>query len=594
MLQLVQGMYFRDVPLTDTVHRGILYTNLRAFGDREPIDLPFGRLLPSTAMHGVGSMTIEARERLEAETESGSPEVLVATSGEQLIDEIAAVVSFCLNVVCVRDFEMARRLISTSDRPTHQRFGSVSILRQTFDATIVLSDESIADLTQFFESLTGLQRKSYEAAIRAIRQIVDAMLMVDEDATLAYTLMVAAMESLGQATKPKAGSWSDYDQQKRARVDEATKGLSEKRREKIQGAILANEHSALTRRFVAFVLEHVEPSFFRAEAVKALRPITANELPTALQEAYGIRSRNVHTLQNLAPEVWMQSDRADTSHVEDTALLSLEGLARLSRHVVRRFVERAPKGVDKTFNYRSALPGIMRARLAPQLWIHDANFFSSKSAPGFFEGTISYLIEGMSGRSETGLVPMTAVLDKIEKTAPGLAKSEDRLPMAGVMALWNACAPKEHRRKLKLRLKKQFDEDLTAPSMVSFALAMVLGAALPWSLEDYKALAASRREELRRKTHQPLPKRIDAALYILIADQLLAIGDKASAMVALGQAVETVPGLADLIDFEAALERGDDPTLNLRPFILGEETFVTWDKKETPDEVPANAGEATG
>ena len=50
-----------------------------------------------------------------------------------------------------------------------------------------------------------------------------------------------------------------------------------------------------------------------------------------------------------------------------------------------------------------------------------------------------------------------------------------------------------------------------------------------------------------------MPKRIAVALYILSSDQLLGIGHKARAMVAIGHAVETVPGVADLIDFEAAL-----------------------------------------
>lgn len=41
-------------------------------------------------------------------------------------------------------------------------------------------------------------------------------------------------------------------------------------------------------------------------------------------------------------------------------------------------------------------------------------------------------------------------------------------------------------------------------------------------------------------------------------------------------AVETVPGLPDLIKFEEAIRCGDDPTLNLRKFMLGENEFVEW------------------
>lgn len=584
MLQIVQGMYFRDVPLTDTLHRGILYTNLRAFGDRQAHSLLFGRLLPSTTFHGVGSLTIEAREQLETLTESGRQDALVATSGDQLIDEIAAVMAFCLNVVCVRDHETARRLISRQDETTQQMRGPASILRQTFDAMVVLRGQSIEDFDAFLHALTALQRKCYEAAIRAIRQVVDATLMVDEDATLAYTLMVAALESLGQATEPEPSSWLEYDQQKRERIDQATKGLSQKRKDQIRAAVMTNEHRALQRRFVAFVLNHVEPSFYRREAVGAVRPIAATELPAALRQAYAIRSRNVHALENLAPEVWMAADRADTADVEDNILLSLEGLARLARHVVRRFVARAPKGKDASFNYRSALPGIIRARWAAQYWIHQAAGFDRRSAPAFLDGMIEFLIEGMSKRSEAGLVDMTAVLEKIEKTALSLSKQSDRLPMAGIMALWNACAPEEKRRTLKPKLKAKFENDLSDASIVSFAVKLLLGHELPWSPEALQALATERRTVRLENNLLPMPKRIDAALHIVVADQLLARGDKVAGLAELALAVETVPGLTDLIKFEEAIARGEDPVLNLRRFVLVEQEFVDW--KVSDDDTP--------
>lgn len=74
--------------------------------------LAFGKLLPSAAFHGIGSLTVEATEQRETLTEDGEREVLSATSSDQLLDEIATVISFCLNVVCVRDHDMTRRLIS--------------------------------------------------------------------------------------------------------------------------------------------------------------------------------------------------------------------------------------------------------------------------------------------------------------------------------------------------------------------------------------------------------------------------------------------------------------------------------------------------
>jgi hypothetical protein len=243
MLQIVQGAYFRPVPLTDTLHRGVFYTNLRALRDQAP-ELMFGRLLPSTAFSGTQTLTVEARERLETLTEDGTSEALVATSGDQLLDEIADVIAFYLNVVCVRDLDTARRLIAPGDGGAARMRGPASILRQTFDPTVILKDEAIAELDVFLRDLVALERGPYEAAMRALRQVVAATLIVDEDATLAYTLMVAALESLGQAAEPHTATWEEYDKAKRTRIDVATDGLDHSRRDAVRAAVLANEHTA--------------------------------------------------------------------------------------------------------------------------------------------------------------------------------------------------------------------------------------------------------------------------------------------------------------------------------------------------------------
>jgi hypothetical protein len=585
VLQIVQGKYFRDVPLTDTVHRAVLYTNLRAFGEREARDLPFGRILPSTTFDGVASLTIEAHERLETLTLSGQREVLAATSGGQLIDEIAALIAFSFNVVCVRDYDMARRLIAQRQGEAHAGSGPASILRQTFDATVVLSDESLDDLVVLVRALVELERKYYEAAMRAIRQVVDAILIVDEDATLAYTLMVAALESLGQTVAPPRSAWSEYDRSKRARIEAATVGLSEKRTKRIQDAVLANEHLHLQRRFVAFVLGHVEPDFYRNEAVGAIRPMPATALPAALRHAYALRSRNIHALESIAPEIWMAAHRSDTASVEGNSLLSLEGLARVSRHVIRRFIARAPRGVDPGFNYRSALPGIIRMPLAPQHWIQFPQGFNQNTAPAVLDGMISYLIEGISGRSETGLVDMTAVIAKIEQSVLGLSDHQARLPMAGIVALWQNFAAPEKRAKLKQKLIGRLSDDLRQPSIVAFALSLLLGQKRDWSTDQTLDLSAARRRERLSGARQPMPERIDAALHLVAADQSFARGEGSAGLTQLSHAVETVPGLVELIEYEEAIMREEDPLLDLYAFVLSQ-PFLNVKSPETLEPQP--------
>jgi hypothetical protein len=124
----------------------------------------------------------------------------------------------------------------------------------------------------------------------------------------------------------------------------------------VGAAVLEADALGLARKFQAFTLDHLNPSFFRAEAVDAQRPVSVNALPYALNFACQVRSPQVHALQQLAPERWAITDGADTIPLAGRQVLSLEGLHRLCRHVIRRYVERAPTGHDDTFNYRQARP----------------------------------------------------------------------------------------------------------------------------------------------------------------------------------------------------------------------------------------------
>lgn len=573
MLQIVQGMYFRDVPLTDTVHRGIFYTNAR-FEHKSELSFVFGRLYPSTTFHRLRTVTVEAIEHLESVGLDGRPEMLVSTLGDQLLDEIAAVTSFYLNVVCVRDFETARRVIS--EPVMDGRFaGHARMLRQTFDATVAIKERELIGLNGFILDLVALKRKHYEAAMRAIRQIVAASLIVAEDGTLAYTLMVAALESLAGPENTKPFPWSDYDVKKRRNIDTALEGLNEIDRERVRSAVLANEHAGLKRRFISFVLGHIAPSFYRGEAVGAVGPISATKLPRALSTAYDIRSRNVHALEDLAPELDISPNRAETGYVDSSIVLTLEGMSRLARHVIRRFVARSSKGLEKGFNYRTALPGIVYLPVASQYWIFNADGFDRRSACAYLVGLITHLIDILSTENLSKLVDMTEVLARIEKVAPGLRQCEDRAAMAAIAVMWNHFADPGVRKSFKVELNRQFQDDLMIPGASAYAVACLTKKPVGWSIDELRVLASDRRSERLRADGYAMPDRIDAAIHINVGEKLIARGDIEAGLEQVGYAVETVPGLPELIAYEAAIREGRDVSVNLYSFILGRSDFLT-------------------
>lgn len=393
VLQIVTGMYFRNVPVNEMLHRAVFYTNGWTFST-DPIVLPVGRLLFTSAPSAVTAVTLEALERLEAVRPDGQPELLIATGGTELLDDAAAVFAFALNVTCSRNAALVERLVppTLGTRPSNQ---PSSILRRTFDPQVYLLPGDLDEAREFCTKLLALSRKNFEAAMRAIRRVVDATYRVSDDPSLAYTLFIAALESLAQlVTSPdNTRNWETYDGRKRKIIDAAVADLRFEQAAKVRDAILATDQLSLARRFRAFTIDNIDPSFYRLEAESAQRPIRAHDLPNALDVAYRFRSRNVHALEVLAPELWAVSDRADTIKFEGRPLFSLEGLNRLSRHVIKVFVERSPTDLDPDFNYREHLPGVVRMELAPQYWIGNADGFHPRAASALLKGFLDLLLE---------------------------------------------------------------------------------------------------------------------------------------------------------------------------------------------------------
>jgi hypothetical protein len=227
--------------------------------------------------------------------------------------------------------------------------------------------------------------------------VVNASRRVADDPTLSYTMFVAALEALAPDDIAPPFPWSDLDGRKRKLIDTAVTGLGDEDVERIPSAVIEAERAGAKRRFVAFVLANITPTYFREDAAQAVRPPSAPELERALKIAYDIRSRNVHSLEDLLPETWALGDRAETVNPRRVGLmLSIEGLNRLARQVIREFVAHAPTEQIDEFDYRTALPNLPRVELAPQYWIGSPDGLSKETAGLYFDGLVSILLKTLA------------------------------------------------------------------------------------------------------------------------------------------------------------------------------------------------------
>lgn len=269
----------------------------------------------------------------------------------------------------------------------------------------------------------------------------------------------------------------------------------------------------------------------------------------------------------------MFSDGADTvSPPGFGTMLSLEGLSRLARHVVRSYVASAPTETDVTFNWRDAVPGQVKVRLAPQYLVWVPDNLTKDTAPRRLDDFMRHLIDVNAGRHQG--VAMDGVLGRIEKLVPGIAASPARTAMIALYVLCHRNLPPENHRDGAQAFIAKYQRALDAPSVTAFAAELLTGRLPTWSSDQWRELATDRRKqrEQAEKSAQPLPPALDAALLVVAAEELLAAGHPDPAVQLASWAVEEMPGNKTLRAWEASVTAGQ-PTIeiDLGALILGTE-----------------------
>lgn len=260
MLQIATGKLFTRPASRENCLRGMFYTNA-ILGRDEAVETVAGRLLPSSSYSIRPNVVVyEFTERIEAEEKK--PGVLVSSGVEPYLQDYSVVVSFALNCACTPDVDLARRLTS-GQRGLATRVAPQAFVRRFFDGEIWCKPDELKFLQDFVEKLIGLSRRTFLGVMRALRTYINGMHRIADDLELAYTLLVASVESLAQDFDGHESDWDSFDERKRKAVDEALSGADEVVAQRVREALLRVEHVALARRFREFAVAHTPPAYFR-------------------------------------------------------------------------------------------------------------------------------------------------------------------------------------------------------------------------------------------------------------------------------------------------------------------------------------------
>jgi hypothetical protein len=554
MLQISSRKFFKTSDVYETLRRATYYTNYRMFLGHDRIETPAGSFYPTTGMYGLATLTCEIMERIEKWPGGPYPGEVIATSGDTLINDFAAIISFALNVTCTSDPDLTRRLVA-SEKPT---LGADAVpqkyIPRMFDREVRWQRDDADILGRFVADLLALERKSYEGAMRAIRRYVAGAHRISDDVNLAYALFVMSIESLAQEFDSFVPEWSDYDANKRRALDKALLKAPEDIVANVHAAVLDNEHVAMARRFRSFTLDYVSPAYFREEAELAVGAISRPDLSIALRQAYSIRSGYVHSLQDI-PRVLIGIDGYhEMINVEDRPALTFAGLARLARHVIKEFIARGPKVETEDFDWRASLPDRLTMQLASEHWISNPDGFNTDTARLYFDAFLGQIAAHILNRETAKLSDMRPVLQKIERLVPGLSKPVQRMPLLTIYFLFNFWMPESHRSKEWETFFNKYKGDFDTSSVISVAAHLASGQNPDWSLETMEDVHRRYFDDRHQKTVTKLGRFFEAAFTLRIAEQNRKAGNMMRALELIAFAVECFPKYARLLSFESSYD----------------------------------------
>ncbi|BDU21590.1 hypothetical protein [Dyella sp. GSA-30] len=550
MLQIATGRLFSTPVGRQNRLRGALYTNA-VISDELDLEAVAGRLLPSSLQSVRPNVVIyEFTESMEGDDEGAG--TLISSGVGPYLRDYAVVVSFALNCLCTPDIDLARRLAS-DQRGVNTSVAPQKLVRRFFDHEVWCRPDELRFLAQFTEKLLALPRRTFLGVMRSLRTYVNAMHRVGDDLELAYTLLVASVESLAQDFDGHESDWESVDEGKRLAVDEALTGADEALALKVRNAILKAEHVALARRFREFVTANITPAYFRAPISADGPRLGRGELNEALRNAYQARSKYVHQLQRLPAVVTLGHAFGEATLVDRSTHLTLQGLSRLMRDVIIEFVMRQPTLETEPYSYHGERSGIIQMRLAPQYWVGEAKGDLSSQGRDRFEGFLSQLAECLLGLPNAVVTDLRPVLAAASAVAPSLKRAQ-RLPYLALHLLFNHCVPEEHRAPTSPVMTRFIREELGSPGAESL-VAHALTDRLPtWplavhekTLQDY-LVRRSRAKGLR------LPAVFEVAITLDLAERFRCAGDMHACLALVALAVEDHPSMEGMLALEESVD----------------------------------------
>lgn len=545
MLQICTGKLFEREYEYKNLLKGIIYTNLK-FNRENKIVTEAGSIESTEDRNSCNTVIYEVIELIESQAD-GQKGFLISNRIDSYIMDFSSILSFAVNCIATPSYSLTERLlsnqigVSTHDNPK-------KIIKQIFDENIYLSENDEKFLIEFINQLIGLDRKTYLGVINSIRTYVTGIHRIADDFELAYTLLVASVESLAQKFDGHQSEWIDYDNNKRDKIDCALEGAEDLIIEKVRNAILSIEHISLGKRYRVFCLNHLKPSFFRNEAASSVNPISKGDLNKALSKAYQARSQYIHNLTKLPKRLTIGGIYLETFTIDGEVWLTLQGLSRLSRHVIIEFIMKQQTIKKETYPYLLEQSNVMQVEWSPEYWIGDIDF-AKGSGLRKLEAFLNQLANCLGKIPNSSCTDISALLNELDKNISNLTKA-DRIAYLTLYLLFKLYVNSENKLTNFEKIKPYINTHLTAPNSFTLIAYHLSDQIKEWDLKTHNDVVSQYFKEREHKDKLRISKFFESTILLELAERFRKAFDNETAKLTISMAVENDPSNSALRQFE--------------------------------------------
>jgi hypothetical protein len=300
MLQIISGKFFKSNELYETHCKGILYSNFSYF---KTIDTCILKLEPVETFNSIAnSYVADYTNKIEKGINSGGIQ-LVKIGDSEIMDQFKLLASFGLKAF----FDIEKNTVISNCRKTpinlSDKYLPSIFVSRFFDENVRGDSACIEAFIKLVNKVLSLERKKYETVMKCLQNFYNALQVLSYNFDLAYSMLIYCLETLVQNYDEYVPIWDDYETGLKNRLEIIFNNIDTKYVNDIKAELLKSSNLKLQYRFINFISNHIECTFFKNEAFETLNPLCFSDLRQVLKNAYSLRSKYVHKLNPILQQI---------------------------------------------------------------------------------------------------------------------------------------------------------------------------------------------------------------------------------------------------------------------------------------------------